>query len=160
SALTAGANGRNATQIAEQEERIGASINATGTMDRSTLYLTALSANLGLSLDLFRDVVTRPDFADSEVARLRDQQLAAVAAEGTQPNGLAARALPPLIFGEHHPYGRTTSGLGSTASVQALNRDALTNFHRAWIRPETARLFVVSNLSLAQLTPMLEARFG
>ena len=159
-ALTAGANGRNADQIAEQQERLGASINAVGGLDRSTIYLNALSANLGLSLDLFSDVVIGPDFADAEVTRLRNQQLAGIAAEGRDPNGMARRALPALIYGANHPYGRPSSGLGSEASVGGLNRAALVAFHDAWMRPETARFFVVSNLPLAQVTPQLEARFG
>jgi zinc protease len=160
SALTAGANGRGAMEIAEQQERLGANIAAFGTLDRSTVALTALSANLGLSLDLYADVVLRPDFAAEEVERLRNQQLAAVAAEGTQPNGLAQRALPPIIYGENHPYGRPLSGLGSAASVGALDSAALVAFHRAWIRPETARIFVVSDRPLAEVRRALDARFG
>jgi predicted Zn-dependent peptidase len=160
SSLASGAGGRNAMEIAEQEERLGANITAVGTLDRSTLYLTALTANLGLSLDLFADVVMRPEFDATEVLRLRDQQLSAVAAEATQPNGLATRAFPALVFGAHHPYGRPSSGLGTEASVGALDRAALVNFHHRWVRPETARLFVVSNLPLAAIAPQLERRFG
>jgi predicted Zn-dependent peptidase len=102
----------------------------------------------------------RPDFAASEVARLRDQQLAAIAAEATQPNGLAQRTLPPLIYGANHPYGRPASGLGSAQSVGALDRDALINFHRSWIRPETGRIFVVSDRPLLEVRRLLEERFG
>jgi predicted Zn-dependent peptidase len=160
SVMTAGAGGRDAMQIAEEQERLGATINAFGSLDRSTVSLTALSANLGLSLDLFADIVIRPDFVASEVERLRDQQLAAIAAEATQPNGLAQRALPPIIYGPEHPYGRPLSGLGSAESVGALDRDALVAFHRAWMRPETARIFVVSDRPLAEVRRALEARFG
>ncbi|WP_395645879.1 M16 family metallopeptidase [Terricaulis sp.] len=160
SVMTAGANGRDAMQIAEQQERLGANISAFGSMDRSTVFLTALTANLGLSLDLFADVVIRPDFAAGEVERLRNQQLALVAQEATQPNGLAGRVFPALVFGENHPYARAVSGLGSQASVQSLDREALVAFHRAWIRPETARMFVVSDRPLRELTPLLERRFG
>ncbi|MBL8546371.1 MAG: insulinase family protein [Hyphomonadaceae bacterium] len=160
SALTSGAGGRDAMQIAEQQERLGATIGANGTLDRSSLTLTTMSANLGLSLDLFADVVLRPDFEASEVARLRDQQLAAIAAEGTQPNGLAQRVFPALVFGGNHPYGRPTSGLGNESSVTPLTRDNLVAFHQSWIRPETARVFVVSDRPLGEITRALNARFG
>jgi zinc protease len=160
SVMTAGANGRDAMQIAEEQERLGATITAAGSLDRSTVQLTALSANLGRSLDLFSDIILRPDFVTSEVERLREQQLALVAAESTQPNGLAQRALPPIIYGENHPYGRPLSGLGTAASVSSLDRAALVRFHQTWLRPETARVFVVSDLPLAEVRRALEARFG
>jgi zinc protease len=160
SAMTAGADGRDAMQIAEEQERLGAAINAFGSLDRSTVSLTALSANLDRSLDLFADIVLRPDFAPAEVERLREQQLAQIAAELTQPNGLAQRALPPIIYGADHPYGRPVSGLGTSASVSPLDRDALMRFHQAWLRPETARMFVVSDRPLAEVRRALEQRFG
>lgn len=160
SAMTEGAGGRDSMQIAEEQERLGATIGAAGSLDRSSLTLTALSANLGLSLDLFADVVMRPDFRADDVERLREQQLAAVAAEGTQPNGLAQRTLPPIIYGARHPYGRPLSGLGSAQSVGAIDRDRLVAFHQAWVRPETGRIFVVSDRPLAEVRRLLEARFG
>jgi zinc protease len=159
-AMTAGADGRDAMQIAEEQERLGANITAFGSLDRSTVQLTTLSANLGRSLDLFADIVLRPDFAASEVERLREQQLALIAAEVTQPNGLAQRALLPIIYGENHPYGRPVSGLGTAGSVTPLDRDALVRFHNAWLRPETARVFVVSDRPLAEVRRALEAQFG
>jgi zinc protease len=160
SAMTAGADGRDAMQIAEEQERLGANITAFGSLDRSTVQLTTLSANLGRSLDLFADIVLRPDFAPAEVERLREQQLALIGAEVTQPNGLAQRALPPIIYGEGHPYGRPLSGLGTAGSVSPLDRDALVRFHHAWLRPETARVFVVSDRPLAEVRRALEAQFG
>jgi zinc protease len=160
SLLTAGANGRDAMEIAEEQERLGAAISTAGTLDRSSVTMTALSANLGLSLNLLADIVLRPDFEASEVARLRDQQLAAIAQEGTQPNALAARVFPALVFGENHPYGRPSSGLGAEASVSPLTRDNLIAFHQTWIRPETARVFVVSDRPLNEITRALNARFG
>jgi len=158
--MTEGAGGRNATQIAEEQERLGANVAAFGSLDRSTVSLTALSANLDLSLDLFADVVMRPDFTPADVERVREQQLAQVAQEATSPNGLAQRTLPPIIYGAEHPYGRPPSGLGSVESVSALDRDDLAAFHSAWMRPETARIFVVSDRPLREVRRALEARFG
>ncbi|MEZ5996599.1 MAG: pitrilysin family protein [Hyphomonadaceae bacterium] len=160
SALTAGAGARDAMQFAEESERLGASIAPQSSLDRSSVTLTALSANLALSLDLLADVVIRPTFAEDEVARLRDQQLAAIAAESAQPLGMAQRVLPRLLYGEAHPYGRPPSGLGAEGSVRALDAAALRAFHARWVRPETARFFVVSDRPLEEIAPLLEARFG
>ena len=78
----------------------------------------------------------------------------------TQPKGIAARALPALLYGADHPYGRPFTGTGDAAAVRALTRDELVRFHQTWIRPDNATIFVVGDLPLAELVPQLEARFG
>jgi len=119
-----------------------------------------LTPTLGASLDLLADIIRNPAFAPAEVERIRQQQLVGVAAELTQPTGLAYRALPGILFGTSHPYGKPFSGAGDIAVLRSLTRDELIGFHQRWIRPDNATIFVVSDSPLAQLTPLLEARFG
>ena len=52
------------------------------------------------------------------------------------------------------------AGSGDPAAVKALTRDDLIAFHQAWIRPDKAKIFVVSDLPLDQVKAALEARFG
>jgi len=158
--LTEGTTRLNSIEIAETQERLGANVGAFQTMDRSIVALTALSANLAPSLDLLADIVKNPAFAPAEVERLRAQQLAVIAQELTSPQGIAFRALPGLIYGEAHPYGRPFTGSGDAAAVRSISRDDLMALHRAWMRPDTARIFVVSDRPLASLKPLLDSRFG
>ena len=158
--LDEGTRTKNSIEIAEAQERMGASITSYASMDRTNVNLFALSPNLAPSLDLFAEVVKEPAFAPNEVERLRGQQLAKIAQELTQPSGLAARTLPPLLYGEAHPYGIPATGSGDPAAIKALTRDDLIAFHQAWFRPEKAQIFVVSDRPLAELQPLIEARFG
>ena len=155
-----GTTTRDSTALAEAEERLGASINLGASMDRTSASLTTVTTNLDPSLTLLSDVVRNPAFAPSEVERLRAQRLAALANEKTQPGALAARALPPLIYGDDSPYGRPFSGTGTEATITALTRDDLVAEHAEWVRPDNAKLFVVSDLPLSELMPRLEAAFG
>jgi len=150
----------NSVQLAEAQERLGATIGTGATLDRTNVSLTALSTQLAPSLDLLADVIRNPAFAPAEVERIRQQQLAGIAAEMTQPQGMALRALPGLIYGTNHPYGKPFTGSGDPAVIRALTRDELVRFHQSWIRPDNATIFVVSDLPLAQLRPLLQARFG
>jgi zinc protease len=158
SLLDEGADGLSSQQIAEEQERLGAQIAASGTADRSSVTLSALSANLGASLDLLADIVQRPDFNQPEIDRVRTQTLTAIAQAQKDPSSMAARALPALLYGEDHPYA--TTGLGDVVAVTAFTRDDLVRFHDSWLRPDNMELFVVSNLPLSDLQPQLEARFG
>jgi len=105
-------------------------------------------------------VVRNPAFAPSEIERIRASRLSGLASEATQPAAIAARALPPLIYGADSPYGRSFTGSGDVATLTALTRADLIAEHDAWVRPDNATIFVVSDLPLAQVTAQLEAAFG
>ncbi len=156
--LEEGADGLTSQQIAEEQERLGAQISASGSADRSNVTLSALTANLGPSLDLLADVIQRPDFAQAELERVRAQTLTAISQAQKEPNSIAARALPALLYGENHPYG--TTSLGDAAAVTSFTRDDLVGFHQRWLRPDNMEMFIVSNLPLAELQPLIEARLG
>jgi predicted Zn-dependent peptidase len=158
SLLDEGADGLSSQQIAEEQERLGAQIAASGSADRSNVTLSALSANLGASLDLLADIVQRPDFNPAEIDRVRAQTLTAIAQAQKDPGSMAARALPALLYGEDHPYA--TTSLGDAPAVTSFTRDDLVRFHDGWLRPDNMEIFVVSNLPLSELQPQLEARFG
>jgi zinc protease len=158
--LDEGAAGMNSTQIAEAQERLGASINTGASMDQTNVGLGSLSANLALSLKLFADIVLKPDFVPSEVERLRGQQLARIQNELNNPQGVAFRTLPPILFGDKHPYGISFTGTGDVATVSKVTRNEIVDFHRKWFRPEKATFYVVSDKPLADIKASLETSFG
>ncbi len=158
--LEEGTTSLNSTQLAEAQERLGATVATGASLDRTAVSLTAMTPALGASLDLLADVIRNPAFEPREVERIRQQQLAGIASEMTQPSGLAFRALPGLLYGAGHPYGKPFSGTGDPRVVESLTRDELIRFHQSWIRPDNATVYAVSDMPLAQLTPLLEARFG
>jgi zinc protease len=158
--LDEGTRSLNSIEIAEAQERLGASIGTGASVDRTSVNLFALSDNLAPSVALLADIVRNPAFDPAEVARLRGEQLARIAAEMTSPGGLAQRTLPPILFGAGHPYGKPFTGTGDPAVVAQLDRDDLIAFQRAWLRPEKARIFVVSDRPLAEIRSVLETAFG
>lgn len=158
--LDEGTKNRNSIRIAEEQERLGASIAPSADMDSTTVGLFALKANLAPSLDLFADIIRNPAFAPAEVERVRAQLLTRIKSEKTQPSSLALRELPPLLYGTAHPYGVPFTGSGTEDGVTAVTPADLIAFHRRWIRPDNATLFVVGDTTLAELTPLLEKSFG
>ncbi len=158
SLLDEGTATRSSQQLAEEQERLGAQIGSGGSADRSTVTLSALSANLGPSLDLLADVVRNPAFADSELDRVRAQTLTGIAQQLKDPNGIAARALPTLLYGAAHPYGTTAAG--DPAAVTRFTRADLVGFQQRWLRPDNLEIFVVSDRPLADIQAQLEQRFG
>ena len=158
--LDQGAGKRSALELAAAIEAEGAQVSAGAGLDTATISLSALKERLDSSLALFADVALRPQFAAAEIERVRRQWLAQIAQEKTRPQAIAYRLLPPLLYGEGHPYAIPFTGSGTEASVAALTRDDLLAFQRDWLRPDNAVILVVGNTTLAEIVPLLEKHLG
>ena len=158
--MSEGTTSLTSTQIAETEEKLGADVSVGSSLDRTVASLRAVKPNLGLSLDLLADVIKNPAFATNELERVRVQQLTRIKSENNQPQGIAVRRLPPLLYGKGHPYGGPQTGSGYAETVAAIGRDDVVNFHASWVHPAKVEIFVVGDTSLKEIKPMLEVRFG
>ncbi|WP_310098329.1 pitrilysin family protein [Sphingomonas sp. BE138] len=153
-----GAGKLNSIQIAEAGERLGASISSGSSADRTTLSLRVPSANLPAAADLWAQIARQPTFPEDELGRVKGQQVAQIAQELTSPQGLVQRVLPKLVS-PGSPYAKA-QGSGDAAAVQGLTRADLIAFQQAWLRPDKAKIFVVSDRPLAEIRQVLETRFG
>lgn len=158
--LLEGTKTLSSTQLAEAEEKLGADVNVNSSLDRTVASLRAVKPNLGLSLDLLADVIKNPAFSEKELERVRVQQLTRIKSENNQPQGIAIRRLPPLLYGQNHPYGGPQTGSGYAETVATISRADVANFHQSWVHPAKAEIFVVGDTSLKEIKPMLEERFG
>jgi zinc protease len=158
--LSEGTTTLTATQLAETEERLGADVTVNSSQDRTIASVRAVKPNLAASLALLADVVKNPALADKEIERVRVQQLNRIAGEIAQPQGVASRKLPAIIYGANHPYGGAQSGSGEPAAVQSLTKADLAAFHGAWMHPAKAEIFVVGDTSLKEITKLLNKEFG
>jgi zinc protease len=158
--LPEGTKTRTAFQIDEESQKLGANLSAGASLDSFTISLNALKARLEPSLALWADLALNPAFPADEVERKRQQTLGRIAQEKQNPNSVAARLLPALLYGPDHPYGQPLTGTGTEASVKALTRDDLVAYHQTWVKPNNATLVVVGDTTLAEITPMLEKAFA
>ena len=158
--LTDGTRTRNALQISDELESLGATLRASSNLDLSFVSLSALSAKLDPSLDLFADVVLHPSYPENEVKREQKLVLAAIDREQNTPTTLGLRLLPGLLYGAGHPYGNPLTGSGTKESVAKLTRENLVKFHETWLHPNNSTLIVVGDTTLADVTPKLEKLFA
>ena len=158
SVLDEGTTTMSSQELAEAQERLGAQIGTGNSADRSIANLSALSANLAPSLDIFADVVRNPAFAPAEVERVKAQALTGILQLQKDPTRVGSRVLPSVLFGASHPYGGPAGG--DPKAIGALSRTDLTAFEQRWIRPDNVKIFVVSSLPLSEVKPLLDARFG
>ena len=155
-----GTEKRTALEISAEAESLGAQIGTGSNLDVSTVSLSAIRDQLEPSLELYADVIRNPAFDQVEMDRLRQRVLAGIEQEKNQPIGIALRSLPPIMYGDDHAYGIPFTGSGTSASVSSLTRDELVDFHQTWIRPDNATVFVVGDITMDEIKPLLEKQFG
>jgi predicted Zn-dependent peptidase len=160
SLLDEGAGTLDALAIADRVERLGADLAAGSSLDSSFAAVSALTDQLAPSLALLADVVRRPTFPAGEIERVRKEWIAGIAREKTSPEALAMRVLPPVLYGDGHPYAIPFTGSGTEASVAALTRQDLLDFQRQVLRPDNVTIIVAGAVTLAQVVPLLEQQFG
>ena len=156
--LDEGTSKLSSQQFAEAEERLGSDIDTSNVGDRSYVSVNALSPNLAPSLDLMNDVIRDAAFRPGDIDRVRTLKLTAIAQMQKDPGRVAHRVLPALLYGANHPYGGP--GGGDPKAIARFTRDDLIAFQQRWLRPDNAKLFIVSDRPLAEIQPMLEQRFG
>ena len=158
--LLKGTTSRDTYRLADERDALGATLSVGNSLDQSFVYLSALRANLGGSLDLLADVARNPAFPAEMIEIQRKQQLAAIEQQRANPSGAAQRLLPPLLYGPGHAYGNPGGSLGTPASVSGLQRPQLLDWHKRWFTPTNATLVVAGDITLAALMPQLERSFG
>lgn len=147
--LDQGAAGLDANAIARGFEQRGAIIGNGSERDMAWVSLRSLtdSERLEPSLELFRKVLTKPDFPKADFAREQQRMLAGLQFEKQQPGTIASKAFYHGLFGEH-PYAGNPSG--TETDVAALSPQALRAFYQRYYVARNAVVVIVGDVSAEQ----------
>ncbi len=156
--LDEGAGSRDALQIADAIDYLGAELTTGSGVDVSSVRLHVPTARLAEALPIMADVVLRPTFPAAEIDRLRDERLTDLQQARDDPAEIIRAAFPLVVFGAQHRYG--TGGAGTTATIKAFSADDLRAFHAAQYQPGRAALLVVGDVKPDAVVPLLEQAFG
>jgi predicted Zn-dependent peptidase len=156
--LEQGTKTRNALQISDDYEAIGANHGAWVDWDSGGVSIRVLSDRLDAGLALMADVGLNPTFPEAEIERLRTRRLASIQSEKSSPGAIASNAVAAALFGRAHPYGHNISG--EEADAKKLTRAELVQAYDRLFNPRNAALVVAGDVTADTLLPKLEATFG
>jgi zinc protease len=151
---------RDAFQLTNELESLGAVLSAFNTLDQSVLHLNALPQNLGASLDLFADIAMHPAFPQDMVDLSIRQRVARIRQEQANPTSVGARILPRLLYGADHAYAKPFTGSGYEKTIAPLKRADLVEWHRTWFLPNNSVMIIAGDTKLSDVVPQLERAFG
>ncbi|HZY10341.1 MAG TPA: pitrilysin family protein, partial [Bacteroidota bacterium] len=158
SMMEEGAGSRNALELSDAIDYLGAGISTYAGQHTSGVVLHCALSKLDSALALFGDIAMRPTFPSDEVERGRKERLTMLMQWHDEPRQIASVLFNRTLFGKIHPYG--IPSIGDEKSLRAFRVDDLKKFHETYFHPNNASLIVVGDVTSEVILPKLETVFG
>lgn len=153
SMLTKGTKTRTATQIANEIEFLGGSINNGAGWNNSVVSVTVTSDKLERAMAILSDVALNPNFDEKELELLKSQTLDGLTYNLKQPSFLGNYVASKYSYGEH-PAGGTPSSLGG------ITRADVAAFHTTFYAPDQSVLIFAGDVSPEAANSLSTKFFG
>lgn len=155
--MTKGTKTRSATQIANEVEKLGGSIQSAAGWDSAEVSLQVKSDQIAPAIAVLADVTRNPAFAADELERDRAQTIDGVQVQLKNPGRLAGLVAAKAVLGDG-PYAHALAG--TPASLKAITRDDVQRAYAGTWRPDGATLIMVGDITPAAAKTLAEANFG
>ncbi len=156
--LREGTRTRTSKQIAEEVERLGATINASSGFGATDAVLSAsgLSENFDAWFSLTLDVLLHPTFPSEELNKLKQRLQAHLQQQRAAPGFLLRERFHRAVFG-NHPAAVISA---TPESVAAFTPDILMKWYRESYAPQDAILAIAGDVRASELIDKLETWFA
>lgn len=155
SVMRSGGAGGMAPEAMDDELEFMASAVESGIgSDMGTVSLTTLKKNFGRTLQIFSDVLLRPDFSEERVEIYRRQSIENLRRQNDDPKEIAGREINRAIYAGH-PLGEITT----YESISSITRQDLVDFHRRFFRLDNMILAVSGDFDRTSLLKELNSTF-
>jgi predicted Zn-dependent peptidase len=149
-----GTRSRTSIQIAEEVDRLGATLGAGSSFGSPDTALSAagLSDNFAAWFGLAIEILLNPSFPVDELEKLKQRQRAQLRQQRAATNFLVNERFSRAVYGEH-PAATVSA---TPESIDALTREALVGWHRERYRPQNTILGIAGDVRAADLIGKLE----
>ena len=137
--LSEGTTTRTGDALSNALQLLGTEVSASVGGESAAIRFVATTTKFGPTLDILADMLLHPAFPADALERLRGQRLVALAEARAEPDAIAARVFPRLLYGPAHPFGQPVT----EETVKAISRDDVIAFHQKVFKPGRALITVV-----------------
>ncbi len=142
-------------EIDEMIEGIGGMVETSVGLTSGNAYVNVLSEYTDLGLEVLAEVLRRPVFDEDKIDLAKVQERTGIARRNDDIGSIARREFSKQIYGKDSPYARTTE----YATIDAINRDDLVDFHNKYIKPENIQLAVWGDLKKDEIIAKIKHYF-
>jgi predicted Zn-dependent peptidase len=151
SLLMSGTTTRSKDQLDREIDFIGANLSAGS----SSMYLSCLTKHLSKGLDLMTDVLYNANFPESEIERIRKQNLSGLQSTKADAGEMASNATRAVNF-PNHPLGE----IMTEATLQTISREDMLAYYKSTFTPKGSYLVVVGDISRAETEALVQTYFA
>lgn len=139
-------------EIDEAIDFIGADLGTSST----SISGGVLKKFMNEYLQIMSDILLNPVFTQEELDKLKLQATSALKQAKDDPDNLASRVAPVLLYGKDHPYGEVQT----EENIENINLELCQNYYDTYFKPNTAYLAVVGDIDVDEAKPLVEKYFG
>jgi zinc protease len=154
--LKEGTTSLSATALAESAARMGSTLNVGTGADETAFEMDVLSEYGPDAVKLLADVLQHPLLPESELARLKTNQLRQIAVAKSQPGQIALARFRKLMYGDH-PYGEI---LPTEETVNKMTIADAKKFYADNYGAVRAHIYVAGKFDVATVKKAIEAGFS
>ena len=156
--LSEGTGDMSGAEIARQMDALGAQYQTGSGYSTSFADVVALKNVFPEALDLAAKTVIAPSFPANEFTRVKNQAIAAYQQSHARTAGLANDAFIRAAFDTTAPFSRPPNG--TMASINALTREDVVNWHHSMYAPSASTLLLVGDITPAEARSIAQRAFG
>jgi predicted Zn-dependent peptidase len=156
SMLSEGTKNYTSRRLAEEIERLGASISASASDDFTLVAASALSLYNSDVLRLMTEIIFTPTFPEEELNLYRQNAIENLKYQRSQASFLANEQTARILYGEH-PYAVVSP---SPSDIEKITREKLVEQHRKIFVPNNAILIIVGDVETESLLQEIKDSFG
>jgi zinc protease len=152
--LREGTKTRNSRQIAEEIDKLGATLGANSGFGSTAASVSAsgLSDNFDQWFGLMADMLMNPSFPADEFGKLKGRQKTALTQQRTQPGFLSEERFRRVVYGNHPAAVYSTT----PAVLDSLTPEMLATWHRERYVPQNAILGISGDVKATEVIAKLK----
>lgn len=159
--LNKGTTTKTRQQIKDEFDRLKANVFISGGAQQAFANITTIRPNLPEVLKLVAEVFTTPSFPADEFEKLKNEQLANIESQRSEPQALAINRIQRHIS----PYPKSDPRYTSTfdeevADIKALTLDQVKKFYNNFYGASNATLSVVGDFDTSEIQTLISQLFG
>ena len=150
-----GTTAMTADALAREFAGMGGQLGISVGQDTTSVSTDVLADHGAKAVQLIADVVGRPRFPESELARVKANMVRDLAIRKSSPQSVAEEKFAELMYGDH-PYGRL---FPTEAMLSGYTLDQVRTFHRDHFTAGRARLYVAGVFDAAAMEASIRKAF-